>query len=308
MRVDRRPRCRGRSTLGRLRSSLDYLAGRPGGRNIPGRGPRALAAACPSLDCRCRRAALGYICQSDRPISSNLQYRLHDGLRLPRSEPRCSPPSASPPRRNQRRIAVGGRAVSRRLLLLRKRGIGAALGSRDAVGHGTYDICARARCPGARPTRALLRREPPLRGLVRDSGTAPPAGLDGVLRLHRGDDRIQYTDRHRRGSSHGAPPPRRCRSVAAGPIRLQGIDGGVASAAVTRRVRASLRPGGAERGAAIHCLDAADLSVLALGAAFRISLSESTTADFRADTPGLHRTGVYSILDGATRTWPLAGV
>ena len=83
-------------------------------------------------------------------------------------------------------------------------------------------------------------------------------------------DRVQYTDRHRRSSRYGAPPSRRCR-----PVRLQGLDGSVTSAAVTRRVRASLRLGGAERGAAIHHLDAADISVLALAAALRRSLSRT---------------------------------
>ena len=49
-----------------------------------------------------------------------------------------------------RYVALGGRTVSGRLLLLRERGERAALGSRDTVAHGTRRPHARAARPHAR--------------------------------------------------------------------------------------------------------------------------------------------------------------
>src|SRR6516165_9993688 len=92
-----------------------------GGRNIFGSGPRAVAAARPSLDCRRNRTALGHVRQSHWPLPSHLQHRLHDGLRDARSELRGRAPTASPPRFDHRHVAVGSGTVSRGLALLRER-------------------------------------------------------------------------------------------------------------------------------------------------------------------------------------------
>ena len=51
---------------------------------------------------------------------------------------------------NQRHVAIRGRTVPGRLLLLRKPGIRAALGARDTLGNGTFRLRACAARPHAR--------------------------------------------------------------------------------------------------------------------------------------------------------------
>jgi hypothetical protein len=79
--------------------------------------------------------------------------------------------SPSPPRRHQRHIAVGGGAVSRRPLLLRKRGLRRCAGFTRRLGHGTYDICARINALGGDPREpyyAESRRFATLFGIPED--------------------------------------------------------------------------------------------------------------------------------------------
>ena len=167
-------------------------------------GPRLIAAACPSLDCRCDRAALGHVRQSCWPLPSHVWHRLHDGLRHARSEPGGRAPPASSPHLHHGHFAVGGGTVSRELVLLRERSVRAALGARDARGDSGHSVCAGAARAHAGATRALLRRKPPVRRLVRDSGRTSRERLDGFCRLHRGDDPIEHIDRHRAGARHDA--------------------------------------------------------------------------------------------------------
>lgn len=60
----------------------------------------------------------------------------HDGVRHARPEPRGGPPATFSSCHDRRRVALGGRTIPGRLLLLRERGERAALGSRNAVGNG----------------------------------------------------------------------------------------------------------------------------------------------------------------------------
>src|SRR5215475_5801705 len=68
--------CGGRFPLGRIRPSIDQLAGQPRGRDFLGSGPRAVAAARPSLDCCCSRTALGHVCQSHWPLPWHLVFTM----------------------------------------------------------------------------------------------------------------------------------------------------------------------------------------------------------------------------------------
>jgi hypothetical protein len=94
-------------------------------------------------------------------------------------------------------------------------------------------------------------------------------GLGGVFRLHRGDDMIQYIGCHRPSASHAAPAPCRRGHLASHSRLVQGVDGGAASTAVTRRVRTPLWQGRAGRCSAVYCARSADLSPFALSAPLR---------------------------------------
>src|SRR5262249_16067534 len=154
----------------------------------------------------------------------------------------------------------------------------------------------RLRTCAARPhggsTRALLRRGPIVRGVVRDSDTASTAGLEILLRLQRDHDAIEHIDHHAAGARHGTSPPRRRRHLAATSVRLSSCDGGPATPSSTGRVRASLWPGRAGRRAPIHRTRSTALFILALSATLRRTLSGGRTTASGKDTTGLPRTDV----------------
>src|SRR5262249_31069126 len=184
-------------------------------------------------------------------------------------------------------------------VLLRERSVRAALGARDARGDGGHGVCAGAARAHAGGTRALLRRKPLVRRLVRDSERTSRARLDGVCRLHRGDDPIEHIDRHRAGARHGAPAARGRGYMAAHSSLVPGLDRGAASAAVTRRVRTALWQGGSGRRAAFYRAGSMDLSTLARSASLCGTLSGGRTAACGKNAAGLRCTDVQSILDGA---------
>jgi hypothetical protein len=142
----------------------------------------------------------------------------------------------------------------------------------------------------ARATRALLRRKPPVRRLVRPSERTSRARLDGFCRLHRGDDPIEHIDRHRAGARHGAPAARGRGYMAAHSSLVPGLDRGAASTAVTRRVRTALWQGGSGRRAAFYPAGSTDLSTLARSASLCGSLSGGRTAACGKNAAGLRRT------------------
>src|SRR5215831_12454408 len=157
---------------------------------------------------------------------------------------------------------------------------------------------------GDRPCVAaltLLRREPPVRRLVRDSGRTSRARLDGFCRLHRSDDPIEHVDRHRRGARHGAPAARRRGYMAAHSSLVPGLDRGAAATAVTRRVRAALWQSGSGRCAAFYPAGSMDLSALARPASLRGAISGGRTAACGKNAAGFRRAHVQPILDGSAR-------
>src|SRR5262245_9580088 len=292
--------CGGRFPLGRIRPSIDQLAGQPRGRDFLGSGPRAVAAARPSLDCCCSRTALGHVCQSHWPLPSHLVFTMVF---------RTLDQSFEAARRlHHRHASITGTLQSAAEPFPAGSFYCANEVSALRWVHATLAETAVMACALVVPALTQEQHE------LYDAESRLFAALFGIPKEHLARDWTafsDYTEAMARSSTLTVTDQARAMAhrLLAGadtwlpiPGWYRALTAALLPTAVTRRVRTTLRPGRRGRHAAVYRAGSTNLSALARSASLRGALSGGRTAACGKDTTGLRRTDVQPILDGSVRS------